>query len=109
MSRPDEQPVSNWSEFMEAARDCREKNKNEVIFDIMFHPFPTGWEKQEENGVLKKLNLEYRKWVDGDKAAPKGFVAKTNTKALNERRKQITWIRRREELGQETTTRKKQE
>ena len=50
---------------------------------------------------MMEIGLTYRAWEDDATLQPKGWVAKTNSKVLNEKRKQIPWVRRRQ--AQEVT------
>ena len=51
---------------------------------------------EDENLVMMEVGLTYRAWEDAESVQPKGWVAKTNSKVLNEKRKQIPWVRRRQ-------------
>ena len=76
--------------------------KNDVTFRILYDVFHPGWEIKDENLVMMEIGLTYRAWEDEETIQPKGWVAKTNSKVLKEKRKQITWVRRRQ--PQEVTT-----
>ena len=59
--------------------------KNDVTFCILYDAFHPGWEIEDENLVMMEIGLSYRAWEDEETIQPKGWVAKTNIKVLNEK------------------------
>ena len=80
---------------MSAFRVFRNIGNHEIIWDIMYDNFQPGWELVEEAKALLQLGITYREWR-APTSTTKGFVAKTFTKVLNEKRKEVRWIKRRE-------------
>lgn len=87
---PDGQPIASWQEWMGVARTHHGHSNDEAIYATMFTNFGTCWERQALITIMRRMNMEYWPWVQGQ-SAPKGFVAKINSKVLNEKRKCIKW------------------
>lgn len=97
IKRTDGQQVSTWPELKRAMNILHETNKNAINFELMYGKrFLPGWEVELENKVLVELKMAYRDWDDTEVPEPKGWIAKTNTKVLNERRKEVPYIKRRQ-------------
>ena len=99
----DGQEYTNWKD-LKAFFVQNKGTKDETIYNCLYKHVLPGWELDKEARVLKTLKLEYRPWLSKEKQ-PKGFVAKCCSLGMNIKRKDIPWIKRREEahIGEDGT------
>jgi hypothetical protein len=65
----------------------------------MYASFEKDWELDFESKLGLKWGLEYRAW-NANSPNPKGFVSRALNKVVNEYRKKIYWVRRRNTTSQ---------
>lgn len=92
--REDGQEVSESKDVVAAAKRCHRKGVDDDNFKLLYEEcFVDGWEFSSEAKCLHDYKIIYRQWTEKQKA-PKGFVAKLHTLALNKYRRKYNWIKK---------------
>ena len=91
ITRIDGQKYHDWTEIRRKLESLKDKNTLQVK-KIMYSNFPSSWWYEFENEVCKLVDVEYR--VTKSTLKSRGFCAKALSKAINEKRKSVNWIKK---------------